>query len=400
MTLRGRAVVAASCAALVTLPAAVARAGTATTEQHAGRNVRVFVPTKPAAPAPLVVMLHGCTQTPDAFADATKMDEVAEEAGFVVAYPEEPPSAIASRCWQWWEPAHQARDAGEPKLLATIVDGVVAAHGVDKDQVYAAGISAGGAMTVILGATYPDRFAAVGVLAGLEYKAATTLSAALSASSQGGPSPAAQGALAHAAMGSRARVVPAFVLHGSADSVVAKVNGDQVAAQWLHVAGVVLGEGAIERGSAVPGEDGRPFTRVVHRNKGNGAAIVEHFVVEGLGHAWPGGRDGGSYSDPRGPDASRLLWSFFRGRRVTAPLDVPPAPATPGPGAPAPSPGSEKGGGATSSADAASPANGESSSSCAARPPHGDAAPSSASILALALAAVLGMRRGKRAGRP
>jgi poly(hydroxyalkanoate) depolymerase family esterase len=286
--------------------------------------VRVFVPTKLATPASLVVMLHGCTQTGEQFADATQMDALAETEGFVVAYPEQSAQTISTKCFQWYEPAHQARDAGEPKDLADGTSAIVAAHGVDAERVYVAGISAGAAMAVILGATYPDRFTAIGVVAGIEYKGATSPGEGFSVTMSGGPSPDAQGALAFAAMGARARAVPTFVVHGTSDGIVAKVNGDQVAAQWLKTNTLVLGDGKIDPVAALTGNAGYPFTRFVYRATGNGASVIEHYVVDGLGHAWPGGKDGGSYSDKLGPNASALAWGFFKGRTRTAPLDVPP----------------------------------------------------------------------------
>ena len=301
-----------------------ASAGTVTVETHAGRSVRVFVPSKPAAPASLVVMLHGCMQTGEQFAEATQMDALAETEGFVVAYPEQSAQTISTKCFQWYEPAHQARDAGEPKELADGAAEVVAAHGVDAERVYVAGISAGAAMAVILGATYPDRFTAIGVVAGIEYKGATSIGEGFTTTTSGGPSPDAQGALAFAQMGARARAVPTFVVHGTSDGVVAKVNGDQVAAQWLKTNTLVLGAGKIDPVAALTGNAGYPFTRFVYRAKGNGASVIEHYVVDGLGHAWPGGKDGGSYSDKQGPNASALAWGFFKGRTRTAPLDVPP----------------------------------------------------------------------------
>ncbi len=308
---------------------ASALAGNVTVEQQSGRNVRVFVPGKPATPTPLVVMLHGCTQTADAFADATQMDAIAEKEGFVVAYPEQSPDTISTRCFRWYEPAHQARDAGEPKELADAALAVAMGHGVDPQRIYVAGISAGAAMSVILGATYPDRFVAIGVVAGVEYKGATTIAEGLSTASNGGPDPDAQGDLAHAAMGTRARVVPTFVVHGTSDGVLAKVNGDQVAEQWRRTNTLVLGDGAIEPVTSIAGTAGYTFTRMVHRNKANGASVIEYYVVDNLGHAWPGGKDGASYSDKSGPDASALLWGFFKGRTLSAPLDVAPV-AVPG----------------------------------------------------------------------
>ena len=336
---------------------ASAFAGTVTVEQQSGRNVRVFVPTKVATPTPLVVMLHGCTQTADAFADATQMDAIAEKEGFVVAYPEQSPDTISTRCFRWYDSAHQARDAGEPKELADAAVAVAKGHGVDPQRVYVAGLSAGAAMSVILGATYPDRFVAIGVVAGVEYKGATTIGEGLSTSSNGGPDPDAQGDLAHAAMGTRARVVPTFVVHGTADGVLAKVNGDQVAQQWRRTNTLVLGDGAIDPVKSIAGSAGYTFTRMVHRNKANGASVVEYYVVDNLGHAWPGGKDGGSYSDKNGPDASALLWGFFKGRTLSAPLDVAPVAVPDGPAGSTGTPG-DGASGSTSGASPGTPAAG------------------------------------------
>ena len=312
---------------------ASALAGTVTVEQQSGRSVRVFVPSKAATPTPLVVMLHGCTQTADAFADATQMDAIAEKEGFVVAYPEQSADTIPTRCFRWYDPAHQARDAGEPKELADAAVAVAKGHGVDAQRIYVAGISAGAAMSVILGATYPDRFVAIGVVAGVEYKRATTLAGGLSVSQNGGPGADGQGDLAFAAMGTHARPVPTFVIHGTADGVVAPINGDQVADQWRRTNTLVLGEGAIEPVVSASGTAGYPFARNVHRNKANGASVIEYYVVDGLGHAWPGGKMGESYADPRGPDATALMWAFFKGRTRTAPFDVPPVVISDTPGA-------------------------------------------------------------------
>lgn len=330
---------------------ASALAGTVTVEQQSGRSVRVFVPTKVASPTPLLVMLHGCTQTADAFADATQMDAIAEKEGFVVAYPEQSADIISTRCFRWYDPAHQARDAGEPKDLADTADAIAKGHGVDPQRIYVAGLSAGAAMSVILGATYPDRFVAIGVVAGVEYKGATSISEGFSTASNGGPDPDKQGDLAHTAMGPRARVVPTFVVHGTSDGVLAKVNGDQVTEQWRRTNTLVLGDGAIEPVKSVTGTAGYTFTRMVHRNKANGASVIEYYVVDNLGHAWPGGKDGGSYSDKSGPDASALLWGFFKGRTLSAPLDVAPVVLPDGPA------GSADGGAPGASSSGADPGN-------------------------------------------
>ncbi|MBS2014119.1 MAG: PHB depolymerase family esterase [Deltaproteobacteria bacterium] len=392
--------------AAATLVATRAQAGTVTTETQGARSVRVFTPTKPASPLPMVVMLHGCTQDPNGFADATGMDAVAEENGFVVVYPEQPASVTPTKCWQWWETANQARDAGEPKQLADAISAIAAAKGVDAQRVYVAGLSAGGAMTTILGATYPDRVAAIGVVAGLEYKATTSFGGVLEASSKGGPDPNVQADAAIAAMGVGARAMPAIVFQGTNDSVVAKVNGEQVAAMWLGVAARALGAGAIDSPTPTSVTDGYPFTWSPHVVKAKaGASVVELYMIDGLGHAWPGGKAGGSYSDPKGPKASRALWKFFAGRTVAAPLDV----APPTPPAPGSSSSSSSSGGSTSGGSS----SGGSSGSNEAPAPNTDDAPASTSdsggcgvaarsnsgaggLSALCLLALLAWRRRER----
>ena len=379
--------------------ATAAKAGTVTVEQHGTRNVRVFVPTKPASPTPLIVMLHGCTQTPDDFAAATRMDALAETNGFVVAYLEQPSSTISTKCFQWYDPAHQARDAGEPKDLSDATNAIVKAHGVDPERVYVAGISAGAAMTVILGVTYPDVFTAIGVVAGIEYKGATSISEGLSAAMSGGPDPDTQGTLAHTTMGTRARVVPTFVVQGTADGIVNKVNGDQVTEQWRQANTLVLGQGAIDTAKSIPGTAGYSFTRFVQRNKVNGASVIEYYVVDGMGHAWPGGKDGGSYSDPMGPDASTLLWGFFKGRTRTSPLDVPPVVVPTSPGSPDGGSSGTSGTGGTSGASgtsgdpagASSGDGGGSSGGCTV-----GRVPASTGLVALTLLGLVGIARARR----
>ncbi|MGH2543086.1 MAG: extracellular catalytic domain type 1 short-chain-length polyhydroxyalkanoate depolymerase, partial [Ardenticatenaceae bacterium] len=185
------------------LPVLPARAGTFLTESYNGRLYKVYLPTgyQPGTPAPLVVMLHGCTQDPDQFAAGTEMNSYAEQHTFIVVYPDQPASANSSKCWNWFEPAHQSRGGGEPATIVEIVNEVKSDYTIDENRVYVAGLSAGAAMSVILGATYPDEFAALGVSAGLEYKAATSLVGAFTALTIGGPDPVAQGNAAYSAMG-------------------------------------------------------------------------------------------------------------------------------------------------------------------------------------------------------
>ncbi|HEV2860405.1 MAG TPA: PHB depolymerase family esterase [Pyrinomonadaceae bacterium] len=294
---------------------------------EAGRNYKLWLPAKYTAkrPLPLVLMLHGCTQTPEDFAAGTRMNSLADKHDFLVVYPEQPKEANPLKCWNWFAPEHQSRDKGEPALLADIVRAIQSAHRTDARRVYVAGISAGGAMAVIMGAAYPDLFAAVGVSAGLEYKAATSIPEALAAQKQGGPDPAQQGRLAYEAMRSapgfvaRGRLMPVIVFQGSDDGAVAPVNAEQVAAQWVAT-NDLLDDGAdnssvdIVRHGAAAGSGARlhDYEVNIYRDR-RGRPLVERWLVKGLRHAWSGGSADGTFTDPKGPDASAEMWRFFSG---------------------------------------------------------------------------------------
>lgn len=286
--------------------------GTTVDRTYQGRAYRLYVPASydDATPAPLVLMLHGCTQTMDDFAAGTRMNAQADAAGFLVAYADQPTSANPQQCFDWFLPGDQARGAGEPALLAGMIGDVAASYGVDPRRVFVAGLSAGAAMAVVLGATYPDVFAAVGAHSGLEYAAATDAQSAMSAARSGGPDPKAQGDAAFATMGARARALPVIVLHGDADDTVSVANAPQVAAQWIETdarAGANAGGAVTAQGSA----GGRSFTHTVYPDARTGTALVEVYVVSGLGHAWSGGSTAGTFTDAAGPDASAIIWQFF-----------------------------------------------------------------------------------------
>lgn len=295
--------------------------GTFLTRNAGGRTYKLYLPTGhvPTTPLPLVVMLHGCSQNPDDFAAGTAMNDLAEARRWLVAYPEQPSSAQPYQCWQWYEPAHQKRGSGEPASIAAVVKDVQGAFGVDDKRVYAAGISAGGAMSVILGATYPDVFTAIAVHSGVEYAAATSASSSLGVLKSGGPSPDAQGDAAWTAMGTYARVVPVLVIHGTADKVVAPSNGTQVVAQWVRTndrAGDGLANGTLPTTPSATGNgaaDGKTFTSASYADPSTGTVVVQSYVVEGLGHAWSGGDLAGTYTAP-GPNASVWIADFFAAR--------------------------------------------------------------------------------------
>jgi poly(hydroxyalkanoate) depolymerase family esterase len=262
------------------------------------RHYKLYIPAGyHGQPLPLVVMLHGCTQDPDDFAAGTRMNELAEEQGCLVVYPAQSQQANQQRCWNWFNALDQQRGQGEPAIIAGIAQQVAAQYAVRPGQVYVAGMSAGGAMAVIAGTLYPDVFAAVGVHSGLPYASAKDLPSALQAMKQGA---AAKNAAGNAA--SR----PIIVFHGDRDHTVHPRNGEQVIAQQLHRHRDAQAQ---RDGGSVP--DGHRYTRTTHRHA-DGTPLGEHWVVHGAGHAWSGGSADGSYTDTRGPDASREMLRFFR----------------------------------------------------------------------------------------
>lgn len=251
---------------------------------HAGaRTYKTYLPARYRGQLlPLVVMLHGCRQTPEDFAAGTRMNQLADELGFIVVYPAQARTANLSRCWNWFSPHNQQRDRGEASLIAGITRQVIARYNIDARRVCVAGLSAGGAMAAVMGATYPDLYAAVGVHSGLPYASARDALSALAAmrGQRTGVAPVPS--------------VPTIVFHGDRDTTVHPRNGE------FRVLGAELQS---ESGEA----QGRAYTRTVHR----GRPGLEYWLVHGTGHAWSGGSAEASYTDPAGPDASREMLRFF-----------------------------------------------------------------------------------------
>jgi len=267
--------------------------------QAGSRTYKLYVPSKyRGEPLPLLIMLHGCTQSPDDFATGTRMNEVAEEQTFLVAYPAQSQSANPSKCWNWFDAGEQRRDHGEPSLIAGITRQIIRDFPIETGRVYVAGLSAGGAAAAIMGATYPDLYAAIGVHSGLPCGAALDMPSAFAAMRQGGKPRAAKSRRLDQDM------VPMIVFHGDSDKTVNPINGEQIIAQAQ--AEMTLSK-ATRRGR-VPG--GIAYTCTIQTDD-TGRPLLEHWVLHGAGHAWSGGSASGSYTEPRGPDASREMVRFF-----------------------------------------------------------------------------------------
>ncbi len=272
---------------------------------HAGaRPYRLYIPSNPAKQRlPLIVMLHGCTQTADTFASGTRMNALAEERQCFVLYPEQTQAANRSRCWNWFKRGDQHRDQGEPAILAGMTREVMRGYRIDEGKVYVAGLSAGGAMAAVMGTVYPEIYAAVGVHSGLACGSAHDLPSALAA--MGGRPAAMSGDPSGST--SRAPATPTIVFHGDRDKTVHPRNGERVASRSLEGNGASSADVAIES-AQVPG--GHAYTRTTHRDS-TGRVVLEYWLVHGGGHAWFGGSPGGSYTDPKGPDAAREMIRFF-----------------------------------------------------------------------------------------
>lgn len=266
------------------------------------RTYKLYIPRSYTGQAvPLVIMLHGCAQNSVDFAAGTRMNMFAEGKTFLVAYPEQVSSANNSKCWNWFQPADQQRGTGEPSIIAGITQQIMNSYHVDINQVYVAGMSAGGAMAVIMAATYPEIYAAVGVHSGLAYRAAHDVRSGFAAMRRGAGQSARQ----------LTAVIPLIVFHGDRDTTVSPVNADHLLDQWLQATSHERGRSAqstkVERGQVV---GGRAYTRTIYHDA-SGHAIVEKWLVHQVGHVWSGGSSDGSFTDPRGPDASNELLRFF-----------------------------------------------------------------------------------------
>ena len=274
------------------------------------RTYRLFIPSRyQGQPLPLIVMLHACTQSPDDFAAGTRMNFIAEEKSCFVVYPAQPSEANQAKCWNWFRTADQQRGRGEPSLIAGITRQIMRDYSVDLKRVYIGGLSAGAAAAAIMGATYNDLYAAIGIHSGLACGAATDLPSAFVAMRQGGVASSESGDRVILTGGP---TVPTIVFHGDRDMTVHPSNAGHIIEQSARTTST---QKILYRGR-VPG--GHAYTRTVHTDA-DGCGIFEHWNIHGAGHAWSGGSAAGSYTDPRGPDATREMLRFFLEHSLTRP---------------------------------------------------------------------------------
>ncbi len=277
------------------------------------RSYKLYIPSSYSgasdAPVPLVVMLHGCTQSPDDFAAGTRMNALAEQHGFLVVYPAQAPNANGSKCWNWFRGDDQRRDRGEPSLIAGITREVAAGYRIDERSIFVAGLSAGAAMAVILGATYPDIYAAVGAHSGLPYGSAHDVSSAFGAMKGKGARSTPFGG--RPASAGTDRPMPTIVFHGDRDQTVVVQNGDAIVEQArVGFSDQAAFDASVNQGATT---SGRTYRQTVYADS-DGHPVVEHWLVHGAGHAWSGGSPEGTFTDGSGPDASAEMIRFFHAR--------------------------------------------------------------------------------------
>jgi len=314
-----RCVVAALCAAATAVAAEPARwLEDRLAIGDSERQYRLYVPANlGTGPSPLVVMLHGCTQSPETFAESTRMNVHAESGRFLVLYPAQRITANPARCWNWFLPRNQARGGGEPAEIVALVDHVARQHAVDRKRVYVAGLSAGAAMSATLAACYPDVFAAAAIADGTMYKSATSLTEAGRVMAKGeAPDPGVLGGEAWACGGKRPLMMPVAVWHGRGDDLVHPQNGDGLLRQFATLND--LADDGSANGSVAAtaetrsGQTNGGYAYTVARYAWRGRPLLEYYRIDTMGHAWSGGKDDLPFSDAKGPDASLAMWNFFR----------------------------------------------------------------------------------------
>jgi len=280
------------------------------------RAYEVHVPAGLTGAAPMLVVLHGCTQDAGAMREVTRFDQLADQEGFVVVYPEQDAAANLQRCWNWFLSANQDRNGGETLILANIVQEVQSHVLVDPKRVHVLGLSAGGAMSVVLASTWPDLFATVGVASGCAFKG---MPCAQKPSTE--PADVLAGEVV-SAMSWWAHLIPIIAMQGDLDTTVPPENLPVLMGQWLMAADKIdddVVNGSISTTPSAKESATSPagLAYDIERYAGPaGSVFAETWLVHGMGHAWSGG-PAAAWSDPKGPDATAAMWAFMKTRTNT-----------------------------------------------------------------------------------
>ena len=246
-----------------------------------------YVPLHAAATPTLVVVLHGCTQTAAGYDHGSGWSELAERHGFALLFPEQTRANNANLCFNWFEPADTRRDSGEALSIRQMVAAMVDRHAIDPASIFVTGLSAGGAMTSVMLATYPELFAGGAIIAGLPYGAASSMPQAFERMrGQGHASDAAAATHVRRASTHLRDWPTVSVWHGTADMTVSQVNADAIIGQWRDLHGVA---DAPDREDRVDGFPHRAWL------DDEGRVAIEEYRITGMGHGTPlatGGEDG------------------------------------------------------------------------------------------------------------
>ncbi|MEP9400115.1 PHB depolymerase family esterase [Mesorhizobium sp. KR2-14] len=245
---------------------------------------KCYLPTGLPEGAPLVVVLHGCTQNAAGYDHHSGWSQLAAEAGFALLYPEQQRANNPNLCFNWFQPADTRRDMGEALSIRQMMEAMVLAHGLDRKRIFITGLSAGGAMAAVMLATYPEVFAGGAIIAGLPYGSATTVPQAFDRMrGQGGPSQRDLQQAVHSAADHPGPWPRISIWQGSADQTVAPSNAEAIAAQWLGVHG-------LDKKRPTHSETAGRLSRQVWCNA-TGETMIEINSIVGMGHGTPIGND-------------------------------------------------------------------------------------------------------------
>ncbi|GAA2867616.1 poly(hydroxyalkanoate) depolymerase family esterase [Aminobacter niigataensis] len=254
-------------------------------------RAKTYIPENLTAHSPLVVVLHGCTQTAAGYNFGAGWSDLADAEGFALLFPEQQRTNNANLCFNWFDTGDMRRNAGEPLSIRQMIETMVTTHRLDRKRIFITGLSAGGAMTSVMLATYPDVFAGGAIIAGLPYGSANSIPEAFDRMrGHGGPSKARLQQMLRAASPHTGPWPTISVWHGSSDLTVVSSNADDIVQQWRTTQGI--DDQSIPSETVVDGH-----TRRVWKD-GSGRDVIEQYDIAGMGHGTPlatakeAGRDG------------------------------------------------------------------------------------------------------------